>query len=1235
MSTFNKLYERTIARLLSDHTAKAIPPDTDLWPSIQERLTAQENAVERASESEQAGIRVRTPLPPMRPQISTGGTAIRLWRSAGALAGFATFALFALITTLTISGLANRTAKNNLQPSPIVAGREEYTILFSLTFTPPTMLQSITGFDISEDGTFWVVGQEKHLLHYSPDGTLLDTRELSASRLIDLEVYDGSIWTLDDSREVFKIRLDSGLTDIFKPYYPVPGTTVLMPGPYDAYLTLRPGGDGQMLIDEGSRYRIVTDQISGKSGQLEPQPLPGYPANGKYYRIDEERKDLILAGDVPVTVSISDTLSSLHVFKVMADGSFYVAAVVTAKNNCCQQAPSRAYIMHYSADGTLIEHARTPDLGQRLAATKQLAVSEDGTFYAAQAEIDHTNAPTNRVNILRLNFIPASEPLPPLPTPTSSIANTVDDTTLLFFIPVGEGGIHYITSTHTSGSSPRLGFTATAPDGTFWAADGTEHLAHYDTTGTRLGSIPLPYDEADPFSMEIEQQDNTFWLYYRNSSQTTDLATIYHLAPDGHQIASYSVPDYVQSRTNGRLSDFLLGERGEVLLRGHFDDLIPGSPYFPKPVPTQVMTPTPPKLYWQLVDAQGNLTSTPLESYTFGGHTYTVRPAYSNARVNRGYIKVDNIEVELITTHALTDFDLLHVNEDGSFFAGALEDEQVGDPYILTHYTIYHYSVDGRLLERAIQPMQGVRLPTGHFGYFYTIFEQPYWEQRDGKAPEKIEVRRLTFYPADQPLPTLPTAIPSVPAQSTVPSPTLIPPPVPSTVPPGGATEDLRALKAESDVVAQVKITGYNRVSTGHILTLQVERWLWQSTFTDTEIIHLLVPDDQWNLMPERFKANVDPNTQDTRGENVYILFLNAISPLTDGDNTWGDLYSLVDGPTGAFKVGKFNIEDAGIPKYNGWPLDAFRDAITNMILATPTVPISQSFLDLSSLEQSSELIVEVEWPKKPAREMLIAGERRLFQNVKITEQLKNSWDGEYIGLSLTQAEYDLLSKGSGNFILFLISARTQDTCFAFVLNGYFQLQQGTKGVVEIVGRAPGTANGRIGYSGIEAYANQDVPVQEFKMDLQLLLPTLIPTPIASPTPAPTYAPTFPDLANSSQVIVQVELAGEDISAHPESWHTYSVKVQKWLKNPQGYLPDTILVNIDNNHHACGLSLGNGPYIFFLHADKDPSPDAPYAMTGFFPTFGVVNDTIEFSPYPKYWGQPVSKLEQDIRTLAP
>lgn len=995
---------------------------------------------------------------------------------------------------------------------------------------------------------------------------------------------------------------------------------------------------------------------------------------------------------------------------------------------------------------------------------------------------------------------------PPLPTPASSAGTATGDSTLAFSIPVGTDGIRYITSTNAP--TPQLGFTAAAPDGTIWFSDGASRLLHYDTSGKQIGSIPLPPDKGHPLSMQIE--DNSFWLYYQeslnvtqpaNTATTATAATIYHLGSDGHEVAKYAVPDYVYSRTNGRITDFLLGEHGEVLLRGDFRNLILNSSQFPNPVPTEQLPQSPLKLYWQLTDAQGKLTSAPLEVYTFGGRIYIVRPASANAIVNRGYIKVGDIELEQTTTFPLTTFELLRVSEDGSFFVGALEDEQVGNPYIVTHYTIYHYSVDGKLLARARQPMESARLLTGHSGDFYAIFEQPDWQQRENKAPDKIAVHRLTFYPADQPLPPLPTSTPT-----TRPLPTTTLPPPPTNLA-QVSIGDLRALKAQSDIVAQVRIFGYNRLPDGHLLSMEVQRRLWQANSLETKTLNLYVPDDLWAKMPKAFQGNADPMTQERLQQSLYVLFLNKGETIPG----WGDTYTLTGGPEGAFMVSSGHIRDAGIPRYNGWPADAFNQAITDAVLTTSTVaalsqgtatallttpepyptnpahptypshptytayptypayptpitnlaalvqrsdviararlvgtngaggvyiisfavtdwikrpntvqleqitlrapsrddlgtghvlphqfmdtgdgeyilfltqngtnpggsfpsyaltdlsngfaiahngkidyagltqyqgmavpdftteiyryapaplPIPKQRHDLSLLVQNSKLIVEAEWPKRPAGEAAIEGGKRSLQNVKVTQWLKNPLSVDYIGMALTQDEYASLSQGSGSYILFLNPVEVQDVCASYALSGYYQLQAGLEGIFEV-------RDGKISYDGVDGY--QGELVDKLKADIQ----AGVPTPVPQPTTQAGTGRTFPEQVKSSQIIVQVEIVGQEGGPHPEYWKVYTFKVQKWLKKPDGYPTDTVRVNVDNNA-ACRFSLGKGPYILYVRLDKNASPDTlyvgPYVFADFLPVFGIISDSIEFSPFAEYWSQPVAKLEEDIRALSP
>jgi hypothetical protein len=943
MSTFNKLYERTIARLLADHTGKVIPSDLDLWATIQARIVEREDSVERASEDSylRSYPAIRTP----QAQIPGRVNAPRLLRHMSALGGVALFAGLAILTVFTISGLANRAVSKKPQ-----AGGDSQ-LVFSIPFDEDPIKRSDPGFDVAEDGSFWVgfggnLGLnygEDEILHFSPTGELLSTVNPTPrpdiGALTDLEVQGNNLWLLYSSEIVRKLSFDGSILGEYNPLS-IPGR---MRTYQDHSLVLRAGGDGQMLLEQDydGGYVVADSLYTGALG--------GYPANGKLYA-KGDKPNVIMAGDLPITIVITGTTlgtaSMWHIFKVMPDSSFYVVVSATEMDKPelrlgrmpdVRQPDYQNYVMHYSADGQLLERARVPLLGSTTMAVavsmKHLAISSSGEVYAIS-----THGGSTLADVLRLHFYPASEPLPPLPSATSTSTPTpratpeiADDTTLLFSIPVGKDGIRYITS--TNGVSTRLGFAASVPDGTFWFQEDADRLAHYGPTSKRLGSIPLPNDRGEPREMQI--RDSGFWLLYQEGVNIAEPAFIYHLAADGHQIARYAVPEYVYARTSGRMPGFLVGEQGELLIRGDFTNLIPDSPQFPNPVPTEQMSQTQiqAKLYWQLSDAQGKATSVPLESYTYGGHTYTVRLPYPSGAISKGYIKVDNVEIDLTTTYPVTACDLLHVNKDGSFFVGVLEDEQVGEPYILTHYTIYHYSVEGGLLERARQPLQGGLL-NGYSDSFHIIFEQPEWQQRDGKEPDKIEVRRLTFYPANQPLPTLPPPTPTTPP---LPTTTLPPPP---TEPGKVNTDDLWDLNAKSDAVIQGRVFMQNEVPGGHVVSVEVQRWLWRSASTETRTVDFFVHDDLWAKMPANFRD--DPKTQDRKQQSIYILFLNLAMINGVCVSEPCTLPYFLNSTEGTFLVSGGYIRDAGITKYNGWTVDAFSDAIADTIFRTPTIAAPQ-----------------------------------------------------------------------------------------------------------------------------------------------------------------------------------------------------------------------------------------------------------------------------------------------------
>ena len=50
MSEFDEAYERTVAKVLSEHLERGVPEDTDLWPAVQKRLAEREGPVEQPRE---------------------------------------------------------------------------------------------------------------------------------------------------------------------------------------------------------------------------------------------------------------------------------------------------------------------------------------------------------------------------------------------------------------------------------------------------------------------------------------------------------------------------------------------------------------------------------------------------------------------------------------------------------------------------------------------------------------------------------------------------------------------------------------------------------------------------------------------------------------------------------------------------------------------------------------------------------------------------------------------------------------------------------------------------------------------------------------------------------------------------------------------------------------------------------------------------------------------------------
>lgn len=358
---------------------------------------------------------------------------------------------------------------------------------------------------------------------------------------------------------------------------------------------------------------------------------------------------------------------------------------------------------------------------------------------------------------------------------TASAVDTgqpVEEATFLFSLPVGKDGVTYAHEIY-------FGYVAVANDGTFWVTGGENRLLHYSGGGVLLGTIAAP-GEGNP--IDIVTDGNDLWVLYLSEPGQTGLVTLYKVAHDGRKLAEYEFTSEVL--TGWHSFGLVIGENGEVLLKGSFDGdrlaalptLTAVAPVVPNPVPS-VVPGVYPKPLLQLIDSQGNPAPRGLDGYSYRGKLYTARPS------SGVHIKAGDVEFTIPLTRGFESVEILGVAPDGSLYVYIVEWDDTSGPYNQLFRTIYHHTADGRLIERVRLLEMTTKVLTRPDGQFYMLVENPLWIQRSGAPPAGIDVYRLNFVPADQPLPPLPTAPPAVPIWTPVPSPTPSPTPTPTPLP--------------------------------------------------------------------------------------------------------------------------------------------------------------------------------------------------------------------------------------------------------------------------------------------------------------------------------------------------------------------------------------------------------------------------------------------------------------------
>ncbi len=482
MKHYDKIHERTVAKVLVEHVEQGVPENIDVWPLIERRLaTGQQVAGESIGERDDqrqdflttrgtlTGMDKRKPLPRTYTMV----------RSLSALMGLIIVAGLAVISFTGLSNLQQRepavpvptsvTATSPLEPG-------QGTLLFSIPagddeagYITGSKI-NLHGFDVAEDGTFWLVDAANRLLHYSASGerlgaTNIDLKanmplppanpqatekptgskdtDLKAGNhaIYDLELQGSNIWVSSGGggHYVYKVASTGNILAEYSPIMRFVGEGRRGYIEYDRRLVQ--GGDGEMWLSGAPRIQQDERGISVSSSSSclgncityakvknfdirNIDYINGFPGKKKLYTASDSRANVIMAGDLPITISITGTVSGWHIIAELPDESFYVSVYTIAKDIAGVPDGPHTYVMHYSAKGELIERAWVPSPDRSVypaeRRVRDLSVGPDGALYDLRGVSFYPGPSTNRVDIVRLDMYPPSEPLPPIPTPTDT-----------------------------------------------------------------------------------------------------------------------------------------------------------------------------------------------------------------------------------------------------------------------------------------------------------------------------------------------------------------------------------------------------------------------------------------------------------------------------------------------------------------------------------------------------------------------------------------------------------------------------------------------------------------------------------------------------------------------------------------------------------------------------------------------------------------------------------------------
>ena len=267
-----------------------------------------------------------------------------------------------------------------------------------------------SAFTVAPDGSFWIADTyDNHLLHFSPNGSLLDKLDIDALVVGAgaLQVTSRAIWVLDMASIPPKV-VEFSLKGKWLRNYDLPKGLYLEDGLSGMSL----GENGEILIERvGGIY--LTELITSRR-ELVNTALDGYASHGKRYvahPADITSKDpsrgYILAGDVRVTVSVPDYLGGPRFLGTNPDGSFFAIVEELLLDRGIQV---DQMVYRYSAAGQLQGMARVPVNEESAAVQQGIAIGPDRQVYVLVPKLDHAEIQRLR---FRPRLLPIITPAPP------------------------------------------------------------------------------------------------------------------------------------------------------------------------------------------------------------------------------------------------------------------------------------------------------------------------------------------------------------------------------------------------------------------------------------------------------------------------------------------------------------------------------------------------------------------------------------------------------------------------------------------------------------------------------------------------------------------------------------------------------------------------------------------------------------------------------------------------------